>query len=54
MKNPAEFRLIEDQAHRFAAAFNLPAKGFADQLWAPTLDAFLALKPHWTLTWESF
>lgn len=43
----ATFRLIEDQAHRFAAAFNLPAEEFANQLWAPTLDAFLALKPHW-------
>ncbi len=50
MKNPAQFRLIEDQAHRFAAAFNLPAQGFAEQLWAPTMDAFLALKPHWKVS----
>ena len=47
IRNPVLFKLIESQAHRFAAAFNLPAEGFADQLWAPTLDAFLALKPHW-------
>jgi Zn-dependent peptidase ImmA (M78 family)/transcriptional regulator with XRE-family HTH domain len=47
IRNPVLFKLIENQAHRFAAAFNLPAGGFADQLWAPTLDAFLALKPHW-------
>lgn len=47
IRNPALFKLIESQAHRFSGAFNLPAKGFADQLWAPTLDAFLALKPHW-------
>lgn len=45
--NPAHFKLIEDQAHRFASAFNLPAQGFAEQLWSPSLDAFLALKPHW-------
>jgi Zn-dependent peptidase ImmA (M78 family) len=50
MKNTAHFRLIEDQAHRFAAAFNLPAQGFAEQLWAPTMDAFLALKPHWKVS----
>ena len=47
IRNRILFKLIEDQAHRFAAAFNLPAKGFSEQLWAPTLDAFLALKPHW-------
>lgn len=47
IRNPVLFALIEKQAHRFAAAFNLPAESFADQLWAPTLDAFLALKPHW-------
>lgn len=50
IKNPAQFKLIEDQAHRFAAAFNLPAQGFAEQLWSPTLDAFLALKPHWKVS----
>ena len=47
IRNPALFKLIEQQAHRFAAAFNLPAQGFAQQLWTPNLDAFLALKPHW-------
>jgi Zn-dependent peptidase ImmA (M78 family) len=50
IRNPAQFKLIEEQAHRFATAFNLPAKGFTDQLWAPTLDAFLALKPHWKVS----
>ena len=47
IRNSTLFKLIEDQAHRFASSFNLPSRGFADQLWAPTLDAFLALKPHW-------
>jgi Zn-dependent peptidase ImmA (M78 family)/transcriptional regulator with XRE-family HTH domain len=47
IRNPVLFKLIESQAHRFAAAFNLPTSGFADQLWTPSLDAFLALKPHW-------
>jgi len=49
IRNTATFKLIEQQAHRFAAAFNLPAEGFAQQLWSPTLDAFLALKPHWKI-----
>ena len=47
VRSPALFKLMEAQAHRFAGAFNLPAKSFANQLWAPTLDAFVALKPHW-------
>jgi Zn-dependent peptidase ImmA (M78 family)/transcriptional regulator with XRE-family HTH domain len=47
VRNPVLFKLMENQAHRFALAFNLPASGFANQLWSPTLDAFLALKPHW-------
>jgi Zn-dependent peptidase ImmA (M78 family)/DNA-binding XRE family transcriptional regulator len=50
IKNPMQFKLMEEQAHRFALAFNLPAKGFTDQLWAPTLDAFLAMKPHWKVS----
>ena len=47
LRHPIYFKLVEEQAHRFASAFNLPAQGFADQLWYPSLDAFLALKPHW-------
>lgn len=46
-RTPALFKLMETQAHRFASAFNLPARSFANQLWSPTLDAFAALKPHW-------
>jgi Zn-dependent peptidase ImmA (M78 family) len=49
IRNPVLFKLMENQAHRFALAFNLPAAGFANQLWSPTLDAFLALKPHWKI-----
>lgn len=47
IRNPLLFKLMEDQAHRFASSFNLPAKSFSAQLWSPSLDAFLALKPHW-------
>jgi Zn-dependent peptidase ImmA (M78 family)/transcriptional regulator with XRE-family HTH domain len=36
--------LMEQQAHRFAGAFLLPAERFSEDLYAPTLDAMLALK----------
>ncbi len=41
------FKLIEDQAHRFASAFLLPTRTFANDFSAPTLDTFRALKPKW-------
>lgn len=44
---PADFKLLEKQAHRFAASFLLPHESFFRDLWAPTLDAFAALKPRW-------
>jgi Zn-dependent peptidase ImmA (M78 family)/transcriptional regulator with XRE-family HTH domain len=45
-----DFKLIEKQAHRFAAAFLLPGKAFADELWTPSLDGFLALKERWRVS----
>jgi Zn-dependent peptidase ImmA (M78 family)/transcriptional regulator with XRE-family HTH domain len=44
---PEDFKILERQAHRFAAAFLLPKEQFFKELWAPTLDAFAALKPRW-------
>ena len=44
---PEDFKVLERQAHRFAAAFLLPKEQFFRELWAPTLDAFSALKPRW-------
>ncbi len=42
------FRLIEDQANRFAGSFILPANTFSEEfLYTPTLDHFRALKPKW-------
>jgi Zn-dependent peptidase ImmA (M78 family) len=38
---------MEEQCHRFALAFLLPPERFAKDLWGPTLNSFLALKPHW-------
>ena len=46
-RTPADYKLLEEQAHKFASAFLLPEEGFAAELWAPTLDSFLALKERW-------
>lgn len=42
-----DFRIIEDQAHLFAAAFLLPATSYAKDLWNISIDAFRSLKPRW-------
>jgi Zn-dependent peptidase ImmA (M78 family) len=47
---PAEFKSIEKQAYRFAAAFLLPAESFANDLTRPTLDNFWALKERWKVS----
>lgn len=47
LTKPEEFKLIEHQAHLFAAAFLLPAESFAGELTTPTLSAFQALKARW-------
>lgn len=44
---PEDFKILEKQAHRFAAAFLLPKEQFFRELWAPSLDAFSSLKPRW-------
>ena len=43
----SNFNLIEQQAHRFAAAFLVPASSFVKDLKTPTLDALRVLKPRW-------
>ncbi len=45
-----DFKLIEEQAFRFASAFLLPEDQFLDELWAPTLDAFRSLKERWKVS----
>jgi Zn-dependent peptidase ImmA (M78 family)/DNA-binding XRE family transcriptional regulator len=44
---PEHFKQIEDQAHRFGAAFLLPLTSFGEELFAPNLDTFRMLKPKW-------
>lgn len=46
----SDFRLIENQAHRFAGAFLLPADAFSNDFSAPTLDALQALKSKWNVS----
>lgn len=45
-----QHNLVEQQANRFAGAFLLPAERFQNSLYAPTLDAMLALKPQWNVS----
>jgi hypothetical protein len=49
-RNPQDFKLLESQAHRFAASFLLPASSFLKALWAPTLDAFRVQKETWNVS----
>lgn len=50
LTRPAEFNLIEEQAHRFAGAFLLPSSTFAKEFSVPTLDTFRALKSKWRVS----
>ncbi|HHM7088326.1 XRE family transcriptional regulator [Pseudomonas aeruginosa] len=46
--DPVRHKLMEDQAHRFAGAFLLPAESFALDVKSPvTLDSLLLLKQRW-------
>ncbi len=46
--DPVRHKMIEDQAHRFAGAFLLPAETFAADVRSPvTLDSLLLLKQRW-------
>jgi Zn-dependent peptidase ImmA (M78 family) len=47
LRNAAEHKEIENQAHRFAGAFLLPQASFCEELFAASLDAMLAMKPRW-------
>lgn len=50
LRRSPEFKAIENQAHRFAGAFLLPASSFPDDFIAPTLDALLAVKMKWKVS----
>ncbi|MCK4738700.1 MAG: ImmA/IrrE family metallo-endopeptidase [Deltaproteobacteria bacterium] len=48
--DPKTFKLIEKQASYFAGAFLLPERSFADDIYALSLDGFLAIKPTWKVS----
>lgn len=50
LKNPAEHKALETQAHRFAGAFLLPRVPFCEELFAASLDAMLAIKARWRVS----
>jgi Zn-dependent peptidase ImmA (M78 family) len=50
LKNLAEHKAIEDQAHRFASSFLLPRVPFCEELFAASLDAMLAMKARWRVS----
>ena len=47
INDPADYKLMEEQAHRFSSALLLPASAFAKEMWAPSLDTFVSLKRRW-------
>ena len=50
LNRKVEYKLIEEQAHRFAGAFLLPANAFAVDFYSANLDALLSLKPKWCVS----
>jgi Zn-dependent peptidase ImmA (M78 family)/transcriptional regulator with XRE-family HTH domain len=50
ISNRTTFKVIEEQAHRFAGAFLLPALAFSNDFSVANLDAFMALKPKWKVS----
>lgn len=44
------FKLIENQAHRFAGSFLLPAESFGDEVGIASLDRFRGLKERWRVS----
>ena len=44
------YNLLEEQAHRFASAFLLPAESFSQEVAWPTLDNLLSLKSRWKVS----
>lgn len=43
-------KVIEQQAHRFAASFLLPLAPFGDDFFSTSLDTLVALKPKWKVS----
>jgi Zn-dependent peptidase ImmA (M78 family) len=50
LKSQSDFKIIEQQANRFASALLVPQTTFADDFTIPTLNAFHALKNKWLVS----
>lgn len=50
LKKKETFKLIEDQAFRFAGAFLLPQESFLKDLYTVSLDRMRVLKPKWLVS----
>ncbi len=50
LEDKANFKRIENQAHRFAGAFLAPAQAFGTDALVPGLDTFRVLKPRWKIS----
>jgi Zn-dependent peptidase ImmA (M78 family)/transcriptional regulator with XRE-family HTH domain len=50
VNSKTDWKILEQQANRFSAAFLLPAKSFVDELWAPSLDSMLSRKERWKVS----
>lgn len=47
LNNLQFFKLVEDQANRFAGAFLVPSDSFASDFFLPTLNSFITMKSKW-------
>jgi len=50
ISNTTDYKLIERQAHRFAAAFLFPAEAYLSEVFMPSLELFRNLKVHWKVS----
>lgn len=50
LNQPAVFALIEQQAHRFSAAFLMPETAFRRDVYSVSLDSFRTLKAKWRVS----
>lgn len=50
LKNPTLFKMIEEQAWKFAQEFMLPQQAFLRDVYSLSLDALRALKPKWKVS----
>lgn len=50
IEDPKKLKEIEREADRFAAAFLLPRKSFANEIYSPRLMAFVDLKRRWKVS----